>query len=248
LLGYDVLFCNGLAVAITIESGVGVVFHTMTPSTKVTVATTFAAVNVTKSFDSIVLNATTISVVFTNNLGNAAGVDFVPSTLTPTAFAIHDSGGASVPIDIGCAWFDDLGTSGKLALVSASVVGGVKAQWDLSLGATRTATTTFVIDATVVANINHLAAFTTASSAAGTFVVMIGVTASPVTNNIVKWGGAVGGAVQPASVLFRSLTLMSRPWKGSGDFFAMFSFPSLLTGDGNDYIMRIPAANFDRCR
>ena len=242
---YDVLFCNGFAVAVTQEAGVGIVFRRMTPSTKTFTTTTFAATFASSAFDAIVANATTISVAYANNVGQAAGVDFVPSTLTTTGFAIKDATAANISLDLGhTAWVIDLGGSGKIALVTASTTQGVRTQWDLSSGATRTATTTFATDAAITA-IAQMTAFTTASSAAGTFTVLTTrATAAPWTNNVTRWGGAIGGASQPASVLYRSLSLLSKPYSSNNngvvEYFCLFSFPSIVTGDGNSYVMRIP--------
>jgi len=241
VFGYDVIFCDGFAVAITAEPGVGIVFRRMTPTSKTFTTTTFAATFASQAFDAIQANATTISVVYANNTAQAAGVDFAPASLGTTAFAIKDSTAASISLDLGRAsWMIDYGAAGKIALITASTTQGVRTQWDLSAGATRTANVTFTTDATITANIGQITGFTRSASASGTFIVLTTVTSSPTTNNLTRWGGANGGVNAPPSVLYRSLTLLSKPWTSGGDFFCMFAFPSLVTGDGNSYIMRIP--------
>jgi len=239
---YDVIFCNGFAVAVTYESTGNIVFRTLTPSTKAITTTTFVVGGTGSSAMDVTLRGTTaISVAFMNAAIQLAGVDFTPSTLTTSAIVYHDATAALIPLDLGhVAWVNDFGGSGKVALATVSSTQGLRVQWDFSIGATRTAATTYAVDASITANVAQLVAYTTDVSATGSFVVLTSITGSPLGNYLTRIASRNGGVVQAPNVLFRSLVLLSKAWTQNNAFYALFSF----TGDGgqvaagNSYVMQ----------
>jgi hypothetical protein len=244
-LGYEIVFCNGFAVAVTDESGIGIVFRTMTPATLAFTTTTFAALPVGfVGFDAMVKNATTISVVYQDNTNLAAAVDFVPSTLTTTGWAPRDATAAAIQIVNGAAWMTDLGASGKQALVTAGSVQGIRVQWDIpAAGATRQAVSTYNADPAATANVVQIEGHTIGAGATGDFQVLIttGVTSGPAplpTDNVTKMAIRTGGVLTAGFNLYRSITLLSKAFVYSGDFYALFCYPSDL--DSASYAMRIP--------
>lgn len=238
--GYDIAFCNGIAVAAAADQGNGIVFKTLNPATMTLSTTTFAdAAALGFSFDIMVKNATTVSVVYNLAAGTAAAVDFVPSTLAATGWSPRDSAGATIDITLDVKWVIDLGASGKQALATAGPIQGVRTQWDIpAAGALRQAATTYVCDPAATANVSQLAAHTIGSSATGDFQVLISISATPLTNGFTKMAIRTGGVLTGGFVLYRSLTLLSRAFANQGDFYALFCFPSDL--DGNSYAMRLP--------
>lgn len=243
-LGYGIVFCNGFAVAVTDESGVGIVFRTMTPATLAFTTTTFAALPVGfVGFDVMVKNATTVSAVYQNFTNLAAAVDFVPSTLATTGWEPRDAAATAINIAAGATWVSDLMASGKQALVTANSVQGVRVQWDLpAAGATRQAVSTYNADPAATANVVQLEGHTIGAGATGDFQVLItiGVTSAPgLTDNFTKMAIRTGGVLTAGFVLYRSLSLLSKAFVYAGtDFYALFCFPS--DTDGNSYAMRIP--------
>lgn len=242
---YDVVFCNGFAVAVVGQvAGFSVSFYTMTPSSLSVTTTNFAATQaVPLAFDVRVKDATTIGVVYTDNAtSNAFGVDFVPSTLAATGWALRDATATAVRADLGMSWVSDLGASGKIGLVTASTTQGVRVQWDIpGAGATRQAVSTYNADPAVVANVTQLCGYTTGNSAAGEFSVLVTVGSATLTNNLTKLANRIGGVLTAGFVLYRSVTLLSKvfTYGFQGDYYALFSFPSDV--DGNSYALRIPA-------
>lgn len=240
---YDVVFCNGFAVAVTNEVAGNIVFRTLTPATKAITTTAFAVGAAAGGMDVIVLNATTISVVYANAAAQAAGVDFVPSTLVTTGYAIRDAAAAAIPLDLGrVSWAADLGGSGKVAIATVSTTQGLRMQWDLTGGATRTATTTYNADPAIVAAVASLTAHTTGASATGDFQILTTISSFPLSNNLTRIASRSGGVLRAPSVLFRSLSLLSKAWVSSSLFYALFSFTSPGNVDNNSYVMSLGSA------
>lgn len=236
---HDVVFCNGFAVMVTSEQGIGITFRRLTPATGAITTTTFATTPGAKG-DVMVKDATTISVAYNDNgTNNAFAVDYVPSTLATTAWAPRDATAAAILCDLNLAWMDDLSSSGKQALITAGSVQGVRVQWDIpAAGATRQATTTYNADPAITTNVFQVEGHTITASATGEFQVVFTVTASPITNNTTRMAIRQGGVLTAGFVLYRSITLLSRAFSMGGEFYALFSWPS--STDGNSYLMRLP--------
>lgn len=243
VFGYEVVFCNGFAVLVTLEVVTGVVFRTLTLASMTVSTTTFAATPGTTAFDVIVKNATTISAAYSDGTVHAAAVDFVPSTLATTGWSPRDATAATILMDHFCAWSVDLGGSGKMGLATASSTQGVRMQWDIpAAGATRQAVSTYNADPASTGVLTKIAAHTIDNSATGSFQIIYTTPGATETTNVTRMAIRTGGVLTAGFVLYRSITVSSKAWTSGGDFYATFAYPSAISGTvaGNSYVMRLP--------
>jgi hypothetical protein len=241
--GYDIVFCNGFAVLVTLEVVTGVVFRTLSTASMSVSTTTFAATPGTAALDVIVKNATTISVAYSDGTIHAAAVDFVPSTLATTGWSPRDATASTILMDNFCAWAIDLGGTGKMGLVTASSTQGVRMQWDIpAAGATRQAVTTYNADPATTGALLKIAAHTIDNSATGSFQIIYTTAGATGTTNVTHMAIRTSGVLTTGFVLYRSITVSSKAWTSGGDFYATFAYPSLIAGApaGNSYVMRLP--------
>jgi hypothetical protein len=135
------------------------------------------------------------------------------------------SGGLSAP-DLGFAWMQDFGNSGKFSAIVASTTDGLNVLWDLPAPTAgfSEATATHVLDATAiaaplasVAGIRNLIGTTTSNSSSGLYRVLYEVTAPDLpTRGLIKqavWSGSAN-----LGTAYRGVGIRSKIWADSTNF------------------------------
>lgn len=187
--------------------------------------------------------STLVRVVYSGG-GNAAGVDFSPATLATTAWTFTDAAAAAIPIDGTLGWMLDtgFGGSGKLAVMTSSNAQGTRVQWDVpAAGAARQATATHTLDAAAGLDVRRIVGYTRSSSAGGEYTVCWtrGTVTLPATTDFTNIYHRAGGVVSGSSTIYRSASLVSKPWTYGGDYYALVGFLGSVT-QATYYVVRIP--------
>lgn len=201
------------------------------PTTQ-TFATTTGSTR-TQTFDLLVKDATTISVVYTDGT-NAQAVDFVPSLGTTSGWTPKDSAAANIPVGDSIAWMQDFGAAGKIALVVQSGAAvGVKVHWDIpTVGVTRQAVSSYVMDAATTTSAN-VAGYTRGSSATGEFTVLYDNTSGPM-----KAATRTGGVIFSGGTYYFGVAMRSRPWQQGSSYYIIGEFNS--TTQTTRYVLQLP--------
>src|SRR6185369_7986207 len=164
-------------------------------------------------FDGTVGSATQASIAYRQNANQLWRIDFTPSTGATAATQILTAAAAAINPSLVLCWVTDLFASGKLAVATAGPA-GLQVQWDLTGG---TPVRTDVLDAGAIANITHVTAHTTSSSAAGDYQVLYEDRTSA-TDCQIKIGQRLGG-VTTAGLWIRSVGLTSRTFVNASNVY-----------------------------
>ena len=200
-----------------------------------TVFATTQAVN--NTFDVMVKDATTISVLF-HDLGTTkiGAVDFVPSTGVTTGWAPRDAAAAAINPGSAGRWMQDLAASGKIAIVNHDGANLV-VHWNIpTAGATRQAATSTTLAA--VANLSNVASNTITSNAAGEYIVVYDyVPPLSVATTVIfeRFGGLTFGG----STFYGAMGLASNTFRQNGEYFVWLEYESGASTQGVRYLVRI---------
>lgn len=202
------------------------------PQNRVLAAKT--VVNAGRQFDMYVKDGTTISAAYSDGT-NVQCFDYAPTAGAATFWTPKSAAAASIQTDYAIAWMQDIGASGKIALVVHEPGGvGLRVHWDIpTAGATRQAVTTYVIDAAATAPCT-VAVFTRTSAATGEFTVLY-----DNATQLLKMATREAGVIVAAAVIYRGLFLGSKPFAGpDGKYYAGAEFFS--TSQPTRFVVRIP--------
>ena len=240
---WRVVYCNSKAVFVYIDNAGAIAALAVDGTTfATTTATTAAATALTtmgeQQFD-ITATATVVQIVYPNATPVVRGQDYNTASPGFTAWSPKDSGAADIPLDGSLGIMQDLGASGKIALLTQSSTQGLKVQWDLpATGATRQAATTYVIDAGFTTTVsNNIVGHTISSAATGEFVLCYDdFTGSPPTYRVYA-ASRVGGVITATYNLAKGCRLGSKTWRYGGENFVTVVHASATNGTG--YVLRV---------
>jgi hypothetical protein len=199
---------------------------------RVTISKTVA--NVSRQFDMLVKDATTISAAYSDGT-NVQCFDYAPTAGAATFWTPKDSAAANIPTSYAVAWMQDFGGSGKIALIARAPAAGLRVFWDIpTAGATRQAVSTYVMDA--AATSGALAGFTMTSAATGQFTVLYddGTGSFALLRAATREAGVIATAIY-----YRSVQLGSKPFVGTdGKYYVGTEFYS--RSQPTRFVARIP--------
>lgn len=204
------------------------------PTNRVSVAK--VVVNVGRQFDMYVKDSTTISGAYSDGT-DVQCFDYVPTAGAATFWTPKSAAAVNIPTTYALAWMQDLGASGKIALIVRDAVNGLRAHWDIpTAGATRQAVTTYVLDAGAING--ALAGFTTTNAATGQFTVLYDQNNGTGSPAIVHAATREAGVIATANY-YRSIALNSKPFQGSdGKYYVGTEFFS--NTQPTRFVVRVP--------
>lgn len=188
-----------------------------------------------RTFDMLVKDSTTISVAYIDGV-DVQCVDFVPSTGVTTAWTPRSSAAANIPIAPSFTtgalnWMQDLGGSGKIALITQSAAQGVLVHWDIpTTGATRQAVTTYTIDA-AAANVANVVGHTRGSSATGEFTALY-------DDGAMRVGTRTGGVLSAPGTYYLGVALRSKTWQYGSSYYVIAD--TRFAAQSSRYVLELP--------
>jgi hypothetical protein len=237
---------NGFAVFARATTANDIAFDTWTisnldagPSTTV-LATTMPA-NPT-AFDMIVKNATTLALLFDDGT-NLAAADFVPSTLTITAWGPRTAAAGVIARGQAAAWMRDNAGAGTQSIIDTSG-GTLNVQWALAAaGATRNATTSFLQDAAPPAPTGNVTGTTRSNSGAGDFMLLYDTAPTTTATSQVNMSSRGSILMVGAQVLAYGVCLRSTIFLQGADYYVWVERPSRISNAR--YLMRVDMTAFN---
>lgn len=170
-----------------------------------------------------------VSALFRDNAGFLSCADILSTNIaTSTVFQIQNTTLDLNPTDLAFGWIQDLGASGKFAVMTASTADGLLGLWDLpapSAGVSA-ATSTQVLDGAATAapvgataGIRNIIGATNDANAAGHYRVLYEVTApSFQTTGVIK-SAVWNGASITLATAYRGIGIRSKLWANDTSFY-----------------------------
>lgn len=237
---WRVVYCAGRAVFVYMDLLGAMNFAVVNPTGfAVTTAATAAGVAIGGPynlywFDVTTRSDTTVVVGFPDAGLLAKAIDFVPSTLAITIWVPRTAAGVTIPVS-SLGWVKDDAGSGKLALETAQAAAGLRVQWDFpTVGATRNAAATHVIDAAFTGASAFLTGVTTAATATGEY--LLAYDQGTVPDRVIRRATRIGGVIT-TGIVARGASLRSKLWSYGTDYFLVGAFET--DTQGTHYVIRV---------
>jgi hypothetical protein len=168
--------------------------------------------------------ANTLDVAYRSSTNTTRRVTVDVSLGTTVDTEVTTAAAASINPSLGLAWVQDLGSSGKFSLITASAATGIQVQSNLTGGLPAS---TYTIDASATANVFGITGYTISSVASGEFVVLWNLPTLPANKSDTKFGKrtVAGGIIAPVNFI-RGMLLESKVFSYGGDVFVMLGYVS----------------------